>query len=265
MKLNEKQQEYCRKTIEWERKKIKEGLGHYEEGTPRYHSDRKVWVKRHEKICYAEYALNRDLDQLRDNVRKAMSAALPTMKWYISTRGSKFEAKPYDNGAVADYEFAGIFMMYSVLESREKIVDFCQETNYGRYGGSKKVNSHRSILCRILRAYFLEENSWLQEELEILKIMQVEQDTLLFLSVPKARWYPWLYHLFYGKDIEFEERAKGIADWYRKRLAASNDRANIETDTTNFLLLLTIKIATCYRGYGIQLEEEFLPLELINC
>lgn len=262
--LPEDKKEILLKHIAHLKQRIEDGPTEGDQGSKDYHSDRHWMISGMEQLCYAEFALNGDVDLLRRNVRNAVQAALPTMKWRISMRGHP-KSYPYDQGALGDYHFSGIFTMYAVMESKEAVIELCRETNYGRYEGSKKVNSHRSIVCRILRAYLLEDEVWLQEELEVLKTLRVEQDTLLFLSVPKARWYPWFFHLFYDDRDEFAECAIGVTKWYRERFQAF-ERKGFRPDTlVNYLLLLTLKIANCYRGYDIKIEEDFLPYELINC
>lgn len=225
------------------------------------------WIMNHNLLCMFEYALNQDPKQLKQNVDTAMTAKLPLFQHELSFRRPSTPQNPYDVGSIADYFFAEIFCLFTILHSKEEIVPICEKTTYGRYAGKPKLNHHQAIVCRILRAFFLGDESWLSDEIDSLKDEPVARDLHTPFRIPKSNWHPLLYSLFYGDRDSFVKAAKPVAKWFYKYVTTRcvNEKGYVFPGALiNLVLLLMIKIANAYRGYNVTIDDPFVPMDLIN-
>ena len=243
-----------------------------------------TWMENHEWLCWLDYALDPDPKRLRENVATALEQRLRHVRRDLANRETNFIKYPdgYDLGAIEDYSLAEIFSLFVILNSREQIIPICRETNYGRYGGKPKLDHHYAIICRILRAYFLEDDTWLAEEIEKLVQEPVSRDLSFSFSLPKSKWHPLMHSLFYGDKDTYLKNIRWLAKWYGKRVITKGQIAYLEPHgfryppepgdesftppglLINLLLLLTLKIANAYRGYGVTIDDPFLPMNLIE-
>jgi hypothetical protein len=234
------------------------------------------WCRRIAKLYTVAYALEGDVEQYRRGVLEAIARLTPYVQQEIAYGPclTERERAGYDYGALADVAFVVSFALYVAMEPRGNIVKVCEDTNYGRYTGRPSLNQHASIFCRMMRAYFLDDSDWLQEEVEHLRTCTVEREVEhLAEELPKARWHPLFHGLFFGDRESFNTAARGCSKWYNKRLwddfrkgkslLTTPNGYNVH-NAINIILLAAIKIANTYRGYDIQLEDQFVPMELIN-
>jgi len=142
----------------------------------------------------------------------------------------------------------------------------CEATNYGRFAGAPGYTGHEQVLARLVRAYFLGDDEWFQEELEIIGTLSTPQMAPPVYCLPKGQWGPLFNSLFFGTDKEFEKNFKKAAKWYRGRVEKQhcNYGGIMPVVWPNYLLLPLAKIAISYLGRELDIPgDPLLPRELI--
>ena len=108
---------------------------------------------------------------------------------------------------------------------------------------------------------------FLNEEIESLKTFSFARDAShLSFMYPKSKWYPLFHSLFYKDKDTYMKTVKELTKWYRKKVIKdyTNERGYRYDVGINIVLLATLKIASAYKGLSFQIEDEFLPKELLT-
>ncbi len=175
--------------------------------------------------------------------------------------------RKYDYGAVGDYSFSWPLANYVITQSRESIRQVCEQTNYGPYSGGVRLNSVGSTYSRMLRAYYLNDGDWLQEELDSFRTVSIGQDVQHdVFAAPKKYWEVFRY-LFEDRRDEFLASIREFDRWYVKRVKThmmADDNGYFYPACINMVLLSAIKIAVADKKWEINYEAQFLPMDIVN-
>ncbi len=222
------------------------------------------------KKSLAHYALERNAQDFAEDTLELSKFWLMRMRFYLDER-VRFPPSPkgqkYDYGAVGDFFFAWPLANYVITQPRECIRRICAETSYGRYGASPRLNSIASIYARMLRAYYLEDSDWLCEEISRFPMSKVSQDVNHnAFAAPKKYWEVFRY-LFEDRREEFLVAAHQFNGWYERRVKThmiSWGNGYSYTACINMVLLSAIKIAIADKKWEINIDAQFLPMDIVN-
>ena len=222
------------------------------------------------RLAVDNYGATEDCDALRSDLGTAVERFSEVLELSQQQRDEQRRRSrnhslgPYDICAMVDFYFALCLAWYVVVRDCSSVTQVCQNANPGRYQGKPKVNSHEGVFCRMVRAFHLEDEPWLLEELETLRTLSASYDcSHEMFALPKSRWHPLFHSLFFGEERDFWQAVKGAEKWYRK---VARERGQIVgsdglyTARSYYMVLMAaIKMGVVHRGFTFDMDSEFLP------
>jgi hypothetical protein len=211
-------------------------------------------------VALAKYCIDSDAAAFKQAVVEVVEGYLPVLNY---------------QGLWSYRKFAMPYVLFVAMQPKAEIVRISKESSANRIEYASRPGSwsfkyrHIMMYDRILnlfRSYFLEDREWMNEELEIVKNIRVARDEGAF-SIPKKWWYPFFWSLFNKDEAIFSQTLKEIVKWYHRTVQRQTiDRlgAYHYSGRVNYPALAALKIANAYQGMSVEVDDFFVPKDLIN-
>lgn len=174
--------------------------------------------------------------------------------------------KNNDIRGIADYHFANALALYVATKPSTDIVDLCKKTNYGQYMGRPDLNSVEGVYCRIIRATYTENQEWLDQELQQLKMCRRGAEPVhVCFGIGPALLHDLFISILTHDEKKPINAAKKAATWYSQRVHKSHATPEgLKYYTSmNAVLLSLYRIAVSRHGIKLDIKDPFLPLDII--
>lgn len=217
------------------------------------------WCSDQYYVALARYTLDRDCSAFEEQVTKVVHDYIPLMQ--------------YKDYWAIDH-FLEPFLVFVALKPNEEIVHVSEESSHNRFEYPTKINKWTRLLVKkrilgLFRSYFVQDRAWMEQELEYSKdlCINAEERTRQF-RIPKKKWHPLFSSLFDKDEMTFTHNLLEIAKWYRtgtkKEFRAGYEYDYMYHQCINYIVLATLKIANAYQGMTVEIDDFFVPRELIR-
>lgn len=174
----------------------------------------------------------------------------------------------FDRAAELDLSLGYGLLLCAIFGPRESVVDFCRQTDYGDFQGLPRYNFYPSVVCRVVRAYFLEQPDRMQRELESLFTARMIRPPMVHFgfTLPIGQCSKLFFSVHFNRRKEFESALQSAGKWYSKQVLKSHCTADGYQSgaAINPIASLALRFARDMRDWIVEHDDEFIasPSEL---